>query len=314
MRTPCRLLAALLLLGACASSLPDVVEPAKPAEPPPPPPEPAQPFEPLLPVAPAEPPPLPQDPNAPKDLAMPPHDAKTTPSGLISKVLQPGTGTEHPGPEDTVTVHYTGWMKNGAKFDSSIDAGQPAQYIVDRVIPGWTEGLQLMVVGEKRRFWVPGRLAYGDEPRKFNRPYGTLVFDVQLLSLKKKPAPPQTPPDLRAPPADAQRTASGLVYRILRKGTGTRHPGPRDTVEVNYSGWTIDGKMFDSTVLREQPASFEVRGVIRGWTEGLQQLVVGDKARFWIPSALAYGDHPGPGSPAGPLVFDVELLGIAKQP
>jgi FKBP-type peptidyl-prolyl cis-trans isomerase len=313
MRVSCqRWVGAALVLWGCGSSLPDVPPPT-PAAPPPPPAEPPQPFEPLLPVQPVdEPPPPPPDPNAPRDLAAPPPDTKATPSGLVSKVLQRGTGADHPRPEDTVTVHYTGWMKSGVKFDSSLDAGQPAEYVVDRVIPGWTEGLQLMVVGEKRRFWVPGRLAYGDEPRRFNRPYGTLVFDVQLLGLKRKPAPPQTPPDLGAPPADAGRTPSGLVYRVLRKGTGSRHPGPRDVVEVHYSGWTADGKMFDSSVLREQPATFPVRGVIRGWTEGLQLMVVGEKVRLWIPAGLAYGDRPEPGSPAGPLVFDVELLAIKE--
>jgi peptidylprolyl isomerase len=86
---------------------------------------------------------------------------------------------------------------------------------------------------------------------------------------------------------------------------------------VNYSGWTTDGKMFDSSVTRGQPASFPLGRVIKGWTEGLQLLKVGDKARFWIPKELAYEDPsrpPRPGAPLGMLVFDVELLDVKQGP
>jgi FKBP-type peptidyl-prolyl cis-trans isomerase len=79
---------------------------------------------------------------------------------------------------------------------------------------------------------------------------------------------------------------------------------------VHYTGWTTDGKMFDSSVVRGSPASFSLSQVIAGWTEGVQLMKVGDKFRFWIPGKLAYGDHPRPGAPAGMLVFDVELIAI----
>lgn len=135
--------------------------------------------------------------------------------------------------------------------------------------------------------------------------------DVQRLALAQLPPVPDAPPDLRAPPRDARKTSSGLVYRVLEKGTGKVHPRLRSVVEVHYTGWTSDGKMFDSSVARGQPASFSLDQVIRGWSEGLQLMVAGDKARFWIPPHLAYGEHPGGGAPAGPLVFDVELIGIS---
>ena len=84
-------------------------------------------------------------------------------------------------------------------------------------------------------------------------------------------------------------------------------------VEVHYSGWTTDGKLFDSSVKRGIPATFPLNGVIPGWTEGLQLMKVGQRMRFWIPGKLAYGDTPSrPGAPAGTLVFDVELLKIVK--
>jgi peptidylprolyl isomerase len=93
---------------------------------------------------------------------------------------------------------------------------------------------------------------------------------------------------------------------VLTPGTGTTHPKATSSVTVHYSGWTTDGKMFDSSVERGEPASFPLNGVIAGWTEGLQLMVQGEKARFWIPQDLAYKGQAG--KPAGTLVFDVELL------
>jgi FKBP-type peptidyl-prolyl cis-trans isomerase len=116
------------------------------------------------------------------------------------------------------------------------------------------------------------------------------------------------PPDVAAPPAGSLKTTSGLSTKVLQPGTGTRHPRPSDRVTVHYSGWTTDGKMFDSSVVNGTPATFAVNGVIAGWTEGLQLMVEGEKRRFWIPESLAYMGQPG--QPQGMLVFDVELIKI----
>jgi peptidylprolyl isomerase len=187
-------------------------------------------------------------------------------------------------------------------FDSSIVRGKPTTFPLDGVIKGWTEGVQLMVVGDKVRFWVPEALAYAGKPGK---PQGMLVFDIELLDIVK---PPETPADVAAAPADATKTASGLAYKVLQKGKGKTHPTATDKVTVHYSGWTTDGKMFDSSVMRGEPSSFPLGGVIKGWTEGVQLMVVGEKTRFWIPVELAYQNKPG--KPAGMLVFDIELISI----
>jgi FKBP-type peptidyl-prolyl cis-trans isomerase len=250
----------------------------------------------------------------PPDVAAAPADAQKTPSGLASKVLQAGTGKDHPSAEDKVKVHYTGWTKDGVMFDSSMRRGEPASFKLNEVIKGWTEGVQLMTVGEKRRFWIPGDLAYGDTPKRPGAPSGTLVFDIELLDFAPSPKPPPTPEDVKAAPATAKKTASGLAYRVLSAGKGTQKPGPTDEVTVNYSGWMTDGKMFDSSITRGEPATFPLNQVIKGWTEGVQLMKVGDKTRFWIPGELAYGDKPTrPGAPSGPLVFDIELLSIKKS-
>jgi peptidylprolyl isomerase len=245
----------------------------------------------------------PDPPPVPADVATPPDGAAVTDSGLASVVLAAGTGTAHPDAWDQVTVHYTGWTTDGTMFDSSVTRGQPATFPLDRVIPGWTEGLQLMVVGETRRFWIPEELAYKGQQ---GRPQGMLVFDVELIAIEDQVEPPPAPSDVSAPPADAEVTGTGLASKILTPGTGTEHPKATSRVTVHYTGWTTDGKMFDSSVTRGQPASFGLGQVIPGWTEGLQLMVVGEKRRFWIPEELAYKGQQG--RPQGMLVFDVELL------
>lgn len=115
------------------------------------------------------------------------------------------------------------------------------------------------------------------------------------------------PADVAAPPDDAEATASGLASKVLEAGSGATHPTATSNVTVHYTGWTTDGRMFDSSVARGQPSTFPLAGVIRGWTEGLQLMVVGEKRRFWIPEELAYG---GRRDPRGMLVFDVELIAI----
>lgn len=357
-------------------------------------------------------------PEVPTDVAAAPADAEKTASGLASKILNAGTGAKKPSATDTVTVHYTGWTTDGKQFDSSVVRGEPASFPLNGVIKGWTEGLQLMVEGEKRRFWIPEGLAYGPVVEGSGRPGGMLVFDVELLGIKEAPKPPEdtektasglayklvkkgegakpgatdivtfhftgksmegqvvqdtrtqpappsapldklppelgellgemaigeqrtcwlpeanipggfivvdlelistkeaapapaVPADVAAAPADAEKTASGLASKVLKAGDGKEKPKATDTVKVHYSGWETDGKMFDSSVTRGEPAQFPLGGVIPGWTEGLQLMVVGEKRRFWIPEGLAYGPkQEGGGRPGGMLCFDVELLEI----
>jgi FKBP-type peptidyl-prolyl cis-trans isomerase FklB len=111
---------------------------------------------------------------------------KTTPSGLQYKVIKAGTGKK-PKSNDTVTVHYRGTLINGAEFDSSYKRGQPAIFPVSKVIPGWTEGLQLMEVGAKWQLFIPSNLAYGEQGAGSDiGPNATLIFEVELVSIQEK--------------------------------------------------------------------------------------------------------------------------------
>jgi FKBP-type peptidyl-prolyl cis-trans isomerase FkpA len=119
--------------------------------------------------------------------------------------------------------------------------------------------------------------------------------------------------DKAAAEPGAVKTASGLVYRELRAGTGPS-PSVTDTVKVNYRGTLVDGTEFDSSYKRNEPISFPLNGVISCWTEGVQKMKVGGKSQLVCPSKIAYGDegHP-PVIPGGAtLIFEVELLGIGQ--
>jgi FKBP-type peptidyl-prolyl cis-trans isomerase len=113
------------------------------------------------------------------------NEMKTTPSGLKYQVLKQGTGTASPKATDTVKVHYHGTLLNGTVFDSSVERGQPISFPLNGVIPGWTEGLQLMKVGDKFKFEIPPNLAYGaNSPSPKIPPNSTLVFEVELLGIQ----------------------------------------------------------------------------------------------------------------------------------
>ena len=242
--------------------------------------------------------------NPPEDLAAPPADAVKTESGLAYKVLKPGTGTEHPTDAATVQVHFTGWSADGSLLQSTEGQPRPAQFRLSTSIPGWREGLKLMTEGETARLWIPEELA-----KVPGAPAGDVVFDFTLLKIDK---PIPAPSDVAAPPVDAERTESGLAYKVLKPGTGEQHPEPTQRVKVHYTGWTTDGEMFDSSVQRGNPATFPLDRVIAGWTEGVALMVVGEKTRLWIPEELAYKGKPN--APHGMLVFDVELLEILPDP
>jgi peptidylprolyl isomerase len=241
----------------------------------------------------------------PQDVSTPPAEAVKSPSGLVSKIVTPGSGTEKPQETDFVTVHYSGWTSEGRLFDSSHARNMPNMFALNRVMAGWRECVLLMTVGETRRCWVPQDLAFNGQA---GRPTGVVVFDIELLDIR--PTPNVPPADVGAPPTDAKSTPSGLSYKVIKAGTGTRRPAARDRVTVHYSGWTTAGELFDSTVVKGTPVTLDLNNVIRGWTEGLQLMVEGERTRFWIPEKAAYRGERG--KPRGMLVFDIDLIRIER--
>lgn len=108
---------------------------------------------------------------------------KSTESGMQYEVLTSGQGSVHPNSQSKVKVHYHGTLIDGTVFDSSVERGQPISFSLRQVIPGWTEGVQLMVEGDKFRFYIPSKLAYGNRAVGKIPPGSLLIFDVELLKV-----------------------------------------------------------------------------------------------------------------------------------
>ncbi len=243
-----------------------------------------------------------RDPDAPDDLLEPPADAEKTASGLVSKVLRAGTGDVHPDANDMISAHYVGWTPYGAKFVSSYDRGQPAVFKLADMFTGWQQGLGLMVAGEKRRLWIPAHLA---PPNPKKGPRGAVVFDVELLGVQPIP---NLPPGYAQPPPDAATTESGAFSRRIAEGSGEEFPGADSVALMHWTGWTTDGKVFESTLLRGRPTAFPLDKVLPPFADVVRQMVEGEKRHVWIPADIAQGQWPG--APQGDLILEVELLKI----
>jgi peptidylprolyl isomerase len=174
------------------------------------------------------------------------------------------------------------------------------------------EILTSLTAGQRARFWLPSESMQQDGRPLAGMPEGILTYEVELLTIEKAKEPPRVPSDVAAPPAGASKTARGVFYKQVSTGKGGPKPALTDVVRVNYTGWTTAGRMFDSSVIKGEPAEFSLGGVIVGWTEAIPLMSVGDRYRFWVPDELAYKGSPG--KPQGMLVFDIELVEIKAPP
>lgn len=251
-------------------------------------------------------------------------NVQTTESGLQYIVLKEGkAGGESPTPADTVRVNYDGRVPSGEKFDSSYDRGQPSMFQVNRVIPGWTMGLQMMSEGDEYMFYIPNKLAYGNAPRGDVIKAGDdLIFRVELIEVvEPKTADTEawakyTPWNSDAP--EVVKTGSGLEYIVLASGD-PEGPSPQngEMVAVHYEGRLAEtGETFDSSYARNNPEVFPSNALIPGWVEGLAIMKPGDRWLMYIPSDIAYGETGTPGGPIppnAPLIFEVEMLDVMKR-
>ena len=203
-------------------------------------------------------------------------------SGLEWWVIEGGSSNGiNPIPTDKVMVHYTGWLEDGTKFDSSVDRGEPITFPLNRVIPGWTEGVGKMNVGDTFKLRIPSELGYGTRGGRTIPPNATLIFDVELIDINpvspfaKVPPMDQLPGDTVT--GEISTSDSGLQWYDIVEGDGETPAGSESSVEVHYTGWLTDGTKFDSSVDRGETISFPLNGVIAGWTEGVGSMKVGGK-------------------------------------
>lgn len=231
----------------------------------------------------------------------PPTAAKTTSSGLSFQVLKEGAGDERPALQDRVRVEYLGWSTKGP-FDSTKKSGGTEVFEMKGVIAGWTEALRDMRVGERRRLWLPDKLAY---PNLRANPT-TWVFEVELLEILRGQSPPPAPADVAAAPADATKTDSGLAFKLIAKGGGADRPNAWDRVQLRYVGWTSAGALVESSSGKAK--SFAVATVMPGWREALRLMAAGDRALVWLPEALTHNAH------GGSVVYDLTLVSVEHLP
>ncbi|WP_375202293.1 FKBP-type peptidyl-prolyl cis-trans isomerase [Hyphococcus sp.] len=248
-------------------------------------------------------------------------DVKVTPSGLQYMVLKEGPEDGlSPVSTDLVVVHYVGTLTDGVEFDSSRARGAAAQFRLNGVIPGWTEGLQLMSEGDNFRFFVPPELAYGARggPGGGIGPNEALIFDVELIKVQNAARNLEAANAFfaeNAKKAGVKTTESGLQYEILTEGDeGGESPNAESTVQIHFESKLVNGTALGSSYDANKPAEFPLNAVMEPWVgEALPLMSKGDKYRFYIPPSLAYGEAGTPGGPIGPneaLIFEVELLEV----
>lgn len=235
------------------------------------------------------------------------------PDTLVVEDIVEGSGATV-GAHDWVQVDYVGVSQStGVQFDSSYERGQPVEFPLDQVIPGWSEGLLGMKEGGRRRLVIPADMAYGDDPPAGSgiAPGDALVFVVDLnevtVSYADKPVVelPEEPP-------------TELVVEDIEVGDGAEIVAAEEgtVVTVQYVGVSLSsGEEFDSSWDNGNgPAQFDITQVISGWSEGLVGMKEGGRRRLIIPADMAYGDDPPPGSTisAGDtLVFVVDLIAVS---
>ncbi len=249
-------------------------------------------------------------------------DIKSTESGLQYVVLQEGEdGGAKPGPRDRVEIDFDGRTSGERVFHSTFEEGTPANAGVTQFPQGWSEAIQLMPVGGDYVFFVPNNLAFKNEAVGVIKPGEDLIIRIKLNSVK--PAPEPLPVSVEAweafTPWDSTRpevikTGSGLEYIVIESGPEDgKSPSLTDAAVVHYEGRLNEtGDVFDSSFSRGEPAQFEPRGVISGWTEALQLMRPGDRWLLHIPGDLAYGPMGSPPKipPNAALNFEVELLDV----
>jgi len=229
-------------------------------------------------------------------------DMKTTASGLQWGVLKKGGDGAAPNASDTVEVHYTGWLTDGTKFDSSRDRGKTTSFGLNQVIKGWTEGLQLMTPGMRCKFIIPSDIAYGDAGRPGSiPPKATLVFDVELINVIRMPK-------MRPANPDKQKTLeNGIKTELVKAGTGSAIKEGIG-IALRYAIWGANAQLLDCTEKSGQKFAGTLDTMRWPFIKELvKDLKVGGIVRAEVPNALVDEAQTD-------TVWELELVKVIELP
>jgi len=239
-------------------------------------------------------------------------DPVTTASGLKYSVLVAGKDGPHPKLGDKVKVHYTGWLPDGTKFDSSRDRGAPNEFVVGQLVPGWNEALALMTVGARWKLTIPPALGYGERGAPPTIPANaTLIFDLELIDLH---ATPPMPTFHAGDPAAQKTTASGIKYETLKEGAGDA-PATTDVVVLKFALWNVKGDLVDCSEKNESTLKARAEDIQLAFVKEIVPLLKpGARVRFEVPPELCFGDRPAaPNLPGkSTTVWEFELVRVIK--
>jgi peptidylprolyl isomerase len=242
-------------------------------------------------------------------------EVQKLPNGVEYVIIRKGDGKGlFPNAIDQVEVQYEGRLaKNGEVFDSSYDRGEPASFQLNRVIPGWTEGLQKMQPGDEFMFWIPWDQAYGEEGQGPIPAKADLMFRVELLKVTPAVSADQQAWAKVTPwPTDSNevmRKPSGLEYLVVNSGDASGvSPDDNDFVYVHLEGRLEDGSLVDSTYDTQSPLRFPMADLTPGWVELMKAMRPGDHWMVLMPPHLMYGDEGDGRIPKNAnVIFEVRL-------
>jgi peptidylprolyl isomerase len=238
-------------------------------------------------------------------------DLKEIASGVKVRDLKEGSGPECP-PGATVKIRYSGWLVDGTVFDSS-PGRDPVEFDLNRLIQGWQIGIPGMKPGGIRKLVISPEKGYGNLAKPKIPAGSTLIFEVELVEVKNRTEGPGRPmsdgSNGGTDDPGLKDIGGGLKIRDLKEGTG-QPVSEGATVTVHYTGWLVDGTVFDSSKKRGGPAEFSLSGVIAGWRKGIPGMKPGGIRKLVVPAELGYGAR-GAGDdipPNATLIFEVELV------